>query len=162
MFRRSRHTTFTKCVRNEREACSFTSLCFHMFARQDRNPCQLKSCPAPRKPFWRKADNHSGLSYTCSTIVEFVVLLLFRGRVTTIGILTVLYSGAMSLFPLPTLPPAGCGPWSLMSTCWFQNQVRQNREASVQVKDTWKVVEEMDFPRLSKLSLPNIEEPEDL
>ena len=38
----------------------------------------------------------------------------------------------------------------------------KHRDASVQVKDTWQVVEEMDFPRLSKLSLPNIGEPEDL
>jgi translation initiation factor 3 subunit D len=40
-------------------------------------------------------------------------------------------------------------------------QVR-NRDASVQVRDTWTVVEEMDFPRLTKLSLPTIDDPEDL
>lgn len=38
----------------------------------------------------------------------------------------------------------------------------KNRDASVQVRDTWEVVEEMDFPRLSKLSLPSIDEPEDI
>jgi translation initiation factor 3 subunit D len=36
------------------------------------------------------------------------------------------------------------------------------RESSVTVKPSWKVVEEMDFPRLSKLSLPNIGDPVDL
>jgi hypothetical protein len=30
------------------------------------------------------------------------------------------------------------------------------------VREEWKVVEEMDFPRLSKLSLPSVVEPEDL
>jgi len=38
----------------------------------------------------------------------------------------------------------------------------KNREASVTVKADWKSVEEMDFPRLSKLYLPNVKEPEDL
>jgi len=38
----------------------------------------------------------------------------------------------------------------------------KNRDASVMVKDTWTVVEEMDFPRLGKLSLPSINDPEDL
>ena len=36
------------------------------------------------------------------------------------------------------------------------------RNASVMVREEWKVIEEMDFPRLSKLSLPSIGEPEDL
>ena len=36
------------------------------------------------------------------------------------------------------------------------------RNASVMVREEWKVVEEMDFPRLSKLSLPSVGEPEDL
>lgn len=36
------------------------------------------------------------------------------------------------------------------------------RSASVQVRDTWTVVEELDFPRLLKLSLPTVTEPEDL
>ena len=40
--------------------------------------------------------------------------------------------------------------------------MRQNREASVQVRDTWKVVEEMDFPRLGKLSLSKVDDPVDL
>ena len=38
----------------------------------------------------------------------------------------------------------------------------KNRDASVMVTDTWKVIEEMDFPRLGKLSLPNINDPDDL
>merc|ERR1712013_886079 len=37
-----------------------------------------------------------------------------------------------------------------------------SREASVTVKSDWIVVEEMDFPRLGKLSLPTVAEPEDL
>ncbi|XP_076039746.1 eukaryotic translation initiation factor 3 subunit d1 isoform X2 [Oratosquilla oratoria] len=38
----------------------------------------------------------------------------------------------------------------------------KNRDASVTVRPEWKVIEEMDFPRLSKLSLPGIEEPKEL
>ena len=38
----------------------------------------------------------------------------------------------------------------------------KNRDASVMVKDTWTVLEEMDFPRLGKLSLPSVAEPDDL
>ncbi|KAK7113603.1 eukaryotic translation initiation factor 3 subunit D-like isoform X1 [Littorina saxatilis] len=38
----------------------------------------------------------------------------------------------------------------------------KHRDASVQIKDDWPVVEEMDFPRLTKLNLPDIKEPEDL
>lgn len=38
----------------------------------------------------------------------------------------------------------------------------KNRDASVTVRPEWKVIEEMDFPRLSKLSLPNIDDPKDL
>ena len=30
------------------------------------------------------------------------------------------------------------------------------------VREEWKVIEEMDFPRLSKLSLPNVLDPDDL
>ncbi|KAG1687150.1 Eukaryotic translation initiation factor 3 subunit D [Nymphon striatum] len=37
----------------------------------------------------------------------------------------------------------------------YQNQVK-HRDASVQVRPDWQVFEEMDFPRLSKLSLPNM------
>jgi translation initiation factor 3 subunit D len=44
-----------------------------------------------------------------------------------------------------------------------KNQVAiKNRDASIQVKDTWAVIEEMDFPRLSKLSLPTVSEAEDI
>merc|ERR1711962_1433706 len=38
----------------------------------------------------------------------------------------------------------------------------KSREASVTVKSDWIVVEEMDFPRLGKLSLPTVNEPIDL
>jgi translation initiation factor 3 subunit D len=38
----------------------------------------------------------------------------------------------------------------------------KNRNASVQVRENWEVVEEMDFPRLTKLSLPVTSEPIDL
>jgi len=38
----------------------------------------------------------------------------------------------------------------------------KNLNASVTVRDTWKLVEDMDFPRLGTLRLPNVEEPEDL
>ena len=38
----------------------------------------------------------------------------------------------------------------------------KSREASVTVKSDWIVVEEMDFPRLGKLSLPSVQEPDDL
>ena len=38
----------------------------------------------------------------------------------------------------------------------------KNRDASVQVRDTWQVVDELDFPRLNKLSLPDIKEPSEL
>ena len=43
-----------------------------------------------------------------------------------------------------------------------QNKGQMNREASVTVKSDWTIIEEMDFPRLSKLSLPNVKEAEDL
>jgi translation initiation factor 3 subunit D len=32
----------------------------------------------------------------------------------------------------------------------------KNRDASVTVRPDWTTIEEMDFPRLAKLSLPNI------
>ncbi|XP_070581270.1 eukaryotic translation initiation factor 3 subunit D-like [Ptychodera flava] len=44
----------------------------------------------------------------------------------------------------------------------FQRGPVKNREASVEVKPTWKVVEEMDFPRLSKLKFMDVKDPEDL
>jgi translation initiation factor 3 subunit D len=43
-----------------------------------------------------------------------------------------------------------------------RQQIQKNRDASVVVKDNWKVVEEMDFPRLVKLKLPEIGEPVNL
>jgi len=39
---------------------------------------------------------------------------------------------------------------------------QKNRNASVAVREEWKVLEEMDFPRLSKLRLPLVAEPNDL
>lgn len=44
---------------------------------------------------------------------------------------------------------------------FFKAPIR-HRDASVQVKDDWAVVEDMDFLRLTKLSLPTLDEPEDL
>lgn len=38
----------------------------------------------------------------------------------------------------------------------------KNRDASVTVKTDWVMIEEIDFTRFSKLSLPNVKEPEDL
>ncbi|XP_015781496.1 eukaryotic translation initiation factor 3 subunit D [Tetranychus urticae] len=38
----------------------------------------------------------------------------------------------------------------------------KKREASVAIKSTWKIIEEMDFPRLGKLSLPAVIEPKDI
>jgi len=38
----------------------------------------------------------------------------------------------------------------------------KHRDASVAVRDTWEVVEELDFPRMAKLTLPDIAEGEDL
>lgn len=37
----------------------------------------------------------------------------------------------------------------------------KNRDASVAVRPDWTTIEEMDFPRLAKLSLPNVKEAED-
>ncbi|KAI3475926.1 hypothetical protein L1887_62568 [Cichorium endivia] len=39
---------------------------------------------------------------------------------------------------------------------------KRDGSASVEVKSTWNLIEEMDYPRLSKLQLPNIGEGEDL
>lgn len=38
----------------------------------------------------------------------------------------------------------------------------KSRDASVTVRPDWSTVEEMDFPRLAKLSLPNVKEGEDI
>lgn len=38
----------------------------------------------------------------------------------------------------------------------------KSRQPSVQVKPDWKVMEELDFHRLSKLSLPNVEVGQDM
>lgn len=39
---------------------------------------------------------------------------------------------------------------------------RMMREPSIRVKEDWKVIEEIDFPRLTKLSLPMYQEPVDV
>lgn len=46
----------------------------------------------------------------------------------------------------------------------FFNLKMQNkqREPSVRVKEDWKVIEEIEFSRLTKLSLPSVEDPTDL
>lgn len=38
----------------------------------------------------------------------------------------------------------------------------KKRDASVFVQPSWEILEEMDFPRLSKLSLPGVEDPSDI
>jgi translation initiation factor 3 subunit D len=38
----------------------------------------------------------------------------------------------------------------------------KSRDASVTVRPDWITIEEMDFPRLSKLSLPSVKEGEDM
>lgn len=38
----------------------------------------------------------------------------------------------------------------------------KKRDASVFVQPSWEILEEMDFPRLSKLNLPGVEEPKDV
>lgn len=38
----------------------------------------------------------------------------------------------------------------------------KKRDASVFVQPSWEILEEMDFPRLSKLSLPGVEDPKDV
>lgn len=38
----------------------------------------------------------------------------------------------------------------------------KKRDASVFVQPTWEILEEMDFPRLSKLNLPGVEDPKDV
>jgi len=38
----------------------------------------------------------------------------------------------------------------------------KNRDSSVQIRPDWQVVEEMDFPRLGKLSLPGVAEAKDI
>jgi len=43
-----------------------------------------------------------------------------------------------------------------------KNSNMKKRDASVFVQPSWEILEEMDFPRLSKLTLPGVEDPEDL
>ncbi len=55
-------------------------------------------------------------------------------------------------------PVYDCGLFTVL----FAQTPIKNRDASVSVREDWEVVEEMDFPRLTKLSLPNVGEPEEL
>ncbi|XP_006823996.1 eukaryotic translation initiation factor 3 subunit D isoform X2 [Saccoglossus kowalevskii] len=43
-----------------------------------------------------------------------------------------------------------------------QKGPQKNRDASVEVRHSWKVEEEMDFPRLSKLKFMDLKDPQDL
>lgn len=50
-----------------------------------------------------------------------------------------------------------------MNKKWGQGRPQiKIRDASVTVKPDWVTIEEMDFPRLGKLSLPNIKDGEDI
>jgi len=44
----------------------------------------------------------------------------------------------------------------------FRYPPQKIRDASVTIRPTWKVIEDMDFPRLTKLTLPNVNDPVDL
>lgn len=56
--------------------------------------------------------------------------------------------------------------WSGGGGGWGGNdrrgQQRTLRDASVQIKPSWELLEEMDFVRLSKLMLPTVKDPEDV
>lgn len=54
--------------------------------------------------------------------------------------------------------------WNRQQSLRSQKNVTQvkNRDASVTVKNDWVMIEEIDFARFSKLSLPSVKEPEDL
>lgn len=54
--------------------------------------------------------------------------------------------------------------WNRQQSMRSQKNMQQqkNRDASVTVKNDWVMIEEIDFARFSKLSLPNVKEPEDL
>lgn len=54
--------------------------------------------------------------------------------------------------------------WMRQQSMRSQKNMTQvkNRDASVTVKTDWVMIEEIDFTRFSKLSLPNVKEPEDL
>lgn len=59
---------------------------------------------------------------------------------------------------------AGTRKWNKQQG--LRNQKNQapikNRDASVTVRADWVTIEEMDFPRLAKLSLPNVKDGEDM
>jgi hypothetical protein len=45
---------------------------------------------------------------------------------------------------------------------YFSKQQTKQRDPSVRVRDDWQVIEEIPFSTLTKFSLPNISEPEEL
>ena len=44
----------------------------------------------------------------------------------------------------------------------FSKQQAKQREPSVRIRDDWQVIEEIPFATLTKFSLPNMNEPEEL
>lgn len=56
----------------------------------------------------------------------------------------------------------GGNKWNRGRGKFDRMQKKRDGNASVEVKSNWKKIEEMDYPRLSKLSLPGIGEGEDL
>ncbi|CAH8606341.1 unnamed protein product [Heterobilharzia americana] len=60
----------------------------------------------------------------------------------------------------------GAQGWRGNAGGWGSNADRRQahravRDASIQIKESWTMLEELDFTRLSKLALPNVKEPED-
>lgn len=60
----------------------------------------------------------------------------------------------------------GTQGWRSNAGAWGSNIDRRQahravRDASIQVKDNWTMLEELDFARLAKLALPNVKEPID-
>lgn len=56
----------------------------------------------------------------------------------------------------------GGNKWNRGKGKFDRFQKKRDGTASVEVKSSWKLIEEMDYPRLSKLVLPNIGEGQDL
>nr|CAX70348.1 eukaryotic translation initiation factor 3, subunit 7 zeta [Schistosoma japonicum] len=59
----------------------------------------------------------------------------------------------------------GAQGWRSNTGAWGSNSDRRQahravRDASIQIKDNWTMLEELDFTRLSKLALPNVKEPD--
>lgn len=61
--------------------------------------------------------------------------------------------------------PAARGKWQKNIKQKYDQKgqaAQKKRDASVLVRPTWKIIEEMDFPRLSKLTLPGVGEGKDV